>query len=164
MVLSCLVEPLVAPLVGRPGARGRTALSRRMVATALMASAWAEVTTTAHAAGTLNKLQPGDQAETTSIRQAHQKPAATRDREVLAQSALPARRKQELEEPGEAAEFESRALRQGRLRPGPDLRRLTGPSLGIHRRLDALRRARSLTYLTFGAGQHRSGAPNPQFA
>jgi hypothetical protein len=164
MVLSCLVEPLVAPLVGRPGARGRTALSRRMVATALMVSALAAVTTNAHTADTVKKLKHGEQAEAASIRNAHQKPAAIPYREVLAQYALPALRKQELEEPGEAAEFESRALRQGRLRPGPDLQRPDGSSLGLHRRLDALRRARSLTYLTFGAGQHRSGAPNPQFA
>lgn len=164
MVLSCLVEPLVAPLVGRPGGRRKTALTRRMAATALMVSALAAVTTNAHAADQVKKVTGAEVKESAQLRNAHQKPAAIPYRELQAQAALPAKDEDPLAEPGEAARFETEAHLDARKRPRPDLRRDTGPSLGLHLRIDALRRAHRLTYLTFGAGQHRSGAPNPQFA
>jgi len=163
MVLSCLVEPLVAPLVGRgAGPRRGSALSRRrLLATALMASALVGVTTQGHAAEVERRLKHGraEKTEQRALRNAHQKPAAKPYRLVMAEFALAARPKEELAQPGQAADFESDGLRLDRLRHARDIGKATGPTLALARRLDALTAARSSTFLRFGSGHYRSGAP-----
>jgi hypothetical protein len=61
-----------------------------------------------------------------------------------------------LDEPGEAASFEQKALGDHRLRSKRNLIRETGPSLGLALRLDRLRGGSAETWLRFGSGVHLS--------
>src|SRR5687768_5056176 len=81
MVLSCLVEPLVSPLIGQ-GTSGprRTSLTRtRLLATAIAVSAL--VTLSSPASGAELQLEKAPHA---AMRNAHQKPAPKPYREMFA--------------------------------------------------------------------------------
>lgn len=163
MVLSCLVEPLVQPLVGR-GTRGpgrRTALSRsRLASTALAMSALLAVATSADASDLLEG-RTAPEAEQVQ-RNAHAKPAPIPYRVVLEQFTAARREDDHLvAQPGLAPEFEWDAVLAHRLRHSRDIVRDIGPGLGLGRRLDRLLSSAQLTFHLFASGQHQSGAPNP---
>jgi hypothetical protein len=162
MVLSCLVEPLVQPLVGR-GARGparRTALSRgRLAASALAVSALLAVATNADAADLLEGRTTAAQAEG-CVRTAHKKPAALPYRELLAQVAAARREDDLVAAPAQSPEFEQAALGVHRLRHARNLVRDSGPGLGVARRLARVTAPAERTFLLFASGRHMSGAPH----
>ncbi|MCB9646719.1 MAG: hypothetical protein H6730_09030 [Deltaproteobacteria bacterium] len=162
MVLSCLVEPLVQPLVGR-GTRGparRTALSRgRLAASALAVSALLAVATNADAQDLLEGRTAPAKSQCCA-RTAHKKPAAVPYREVLARF-LAARREDDIVvAPALSADFEQEAIGVHRLRHARNLVRDSGPGLGVARRLARVTAPAERTFLLFASGQHMSGAPN----
>src|SRR3990170_3313570 len=117
MVLSCLVEPLVSPLVGRgtSGVGRRTALRRsRFASTALAATALLAATTMVDA----SELRRGETAEHTEAETAfnpHKRPDLAPARIVLADLV---RRADEglVMSPTEAPSFDQRAVFAHRLR------------------------------------------------
>ncbi len=159
MVLSCLVEPLVSPLIGR-GASGpgrRSGLGRsRLAATALIASA---LLVSAKGLPSVDELKQ----ETTEVaRNAHKKPDPIPYHQILAQFV---RREddQRVLALVEAPAFEWDAITAHRLKHSRDLVRDTGPGLGHGLRIDRTRRARQ-TFLLFLSGRHLSGSPAHAFA
>ena len=154
MVLSCLVEPLVSPRVGRgPSGPRRSRLSKsRLAATAIMVSALAAVTTNVDAAEHESKAER-------IYRTAHKRPDPIPLREIVAAHVAQAN-KDELPAPGEAPVFEWDAIFAHRLKHCRDIVRDQGPGLGLGRRLDRLSSAAN-TYHLFMSGVHRSGTPYP---
>jgi hypothetical protein len=156
MVLSCLVEPLVSPLIGRgTGGPGRTGLSRsRLAASAQITSALLVAASSMPSADEL--LQ---QEETTEVaRNAHKKPDPIPYRQVL--DAFIARDEKIMSFDLIAApEFESEAILMSRLKHSRDIVRDTGPGLGLGLRIDRTRRASQETFLLFASGKHLSGSP-----
>jgi hypothetical protein len=165
MVFSCLVQPLVTPLVrrGAVGGQRRTALGSRLLSTALMASALVAVAVSAQASAAEKTARSLDRrpAAEQLVRNAHKKPEPLPLRLVLAAFA---RRDDLLEvvKPGLASELDQALLRLERARPPPEgFPQHPGPGLWAGKRLDRLLASRSSTFLRFGAGRHLSGAPNP---
>lgn len=162
VVASCLVEPLVRPLVpGRGGGGGgprpgsRTALRGKLAATALACSMLMAVTTNA----TASELLEAPEAPRVH-RNAHAKPDPIPSHERLAEVA---RREDDIvARPALAPEFEWDAVEASRRRHARDIVRDTGPGLGLGRRLDRLT-AVLRSFLLFSSGWHHSGAPNPAF-
>lgn len=162
MVLSCLVEPLVSPLVGRgasgPGRKSGFRRSR-LGATALAASA---LLVCAGSLPSADDLLKENKKEERVVRNAHAKPAPIPSAVQLAE--LLAVREEEaptLGAPAEAPEFEWDAVLAHRLKHSRDIVRDTGPGLGLGIRIDRTRGAVSSTFCLYASGQHRSGAPNP---
>lgn len=150
MVLSCLVEPLVAPLTG---SSRRSALSgTRLAMTALAAS----IVALSGAQLKGEKIVAPAKAETTVVCNAHKRPEAIPYRVQFAHLFM-ASTVVELAEPGLAASFEQEALGDHRLRDKKNLIRDTGPGLGLALRLDRLRGGSAETWLRFGSGVHLSG-------
>lgn len=170
MVRSCLIEPLVKPLVApRPGLGRRSALAgSRLAVTALALSALAAVTTYAHATqAELESDSLRSKLECTVVPNAHRAPKVApkvlleRFLSTYAQDllAVAARREDDLvRAPGLAPEFEQDALDPRRLRPSPvgD----PGSRLAQVRDVDRLRGGTDPTYLLFGSARHRAGIPN----
>lgn len=156
MVRSCLVQPLVAPLVGS-GTRGpgrRTGLSRsRLLATALTATLLVTVATQADAVeAAMSPHQVEMKAGT-----AHQKPKPIPTRDLLQVLMPPVVSTKTVLLPGVAPHFDWDAVEAHRRR-----QRVVphdGASLATGRRLDRLIRCRSSVFLRFHSGKHRSGAP-----
>lgn len=161
MVLSCLVEPLVSPLIGRgAGGPGRKSGFRRsrLGATALAASALLVCAQGLPSADDLLK----EKNEERVVCNAHAKPAPIPSRVQLAELlAVREDEAPELAAPVEAPEFEWDAVFAHRLKHSRDIVRDTGPGLGLGLRIDRTRGAVSRTFCLFASGQHRSGAPNP---
>lgn len=156
MVLSCLVEPLVAPLVGPR----RTAIRRsRLAATALAASALMAIACPAQA----SEVASGNaKAAASRVRNAHKKPAPIPLRVVVAQHTQVAVRRDEairLAAPGEAAAFEQEALLVHRLLHRRKLETDLGFPLGLGRAKHRLCQSMARAFLLFGSGQLRAGAP-----
>ena len=161
MVLSCLVEPLVSPLIGRgTGGPGRSAPMRRtglgrsrLAASALITSALLI------AASSMPSADEIVQEETTEVaRNAHKKPDPIPYRQVL--DAFIARDEKVMSFDLIAApEFESEAILMSRLKHSRDIVRDTGPGLGLGLRIDRTRRASQETFLLFASGRHLSGSP-----
>lgn len=164
MVFSCLVEPLVAPLVGRrasaPG-RGSALTKSRLAATALATSALLALASSANAAEREEQAVRASKPEATLVRNAHKPPAPMPSRVVL-EASLGRVERFQLEAPGEAPEFEWDAIFAHRLKHSRDLVRDTGPGLGLGRRVDRLTSALG-TFLRFASGRHLSG-PSPALA
>lgn len=162
MVLSCLVEPLVSPLVGRgtSGPGRKSGLRRsRFAATALAASALMAVSTCVDVS-TLREEAKAAAPEAKVVRNAHRRPDATPYRVVLA-AFLGREENPLLAEPGEAPDFEHRALYVHRLRHRRDLGIDPGPVLGLGRRLDRLRPSALSAFRLFASATCRAGAPYP---
>ncbi|MBK8009908.1 MAG: hypothetical protein IPK13_01050 [Deltaproteobacteria bacterium] len=162
MVLSCLVDPLVPPLVGGTSGRGRkTRLSgSRLMSTALVATALAAVVSLAgHSSGQAKAF--GGKAQPTIGRTAHRPPS------VRATGCLPSTEVAALRDdqqvrpsrPGSAPDFEWDAIRAHRLRHGRNIARDGGPGLGAGRRIDRLDCAQSIL-LHFASGRPPAGAPD----
>ncbi|MCK6550859.1 hypothetical protein L6R52_33790 [Myxococcota bacterium] len=163
MVWSCLVEPLVQPLVGRrTGLSGSALQKSRLAATALACTALMAIAGTAEAAelaarAKTRSVEPA-RAEA-SVRNAHAKPAPIPYRELL-QTVFAARREDDqLEEPGLAPSFEQDALNAHRLKHKRDIARDQSPGLGLGLRIDRLRGGLLATFLRFGSGRHLAGLP-----
>lgn len=166
MVFSCLVEPLVAPLVGcGGGVRGSALTKSRLAATALACTALLALAGTAEANELAARATEPAAAkvapEKAAVRNAHAKPAAIPYR-VLLQTVFAARREDQLlAEPGLAPSFEQDALDAHRLRRRPDSVLDLGPGLGLTQRIDRLYGGTLSTFLRFGSGRHLAGQPIP---
>lgn len=162
MVFSCLVEPLVQPLVGRrTGLSGGALQKSRLAATALACTALMALAGTAEAAALAAraKARTAEPARAeASMRNAHAKPAPIPYRELL-QTVFVTRREDELEEPGLAPSFEQDALNAHRLKHKRDIARDQSPGLGLGVRIDRLRGGTLATFLRFGSGRHLAGLP-----
>lgn len=167
MVRSCLIEPLVKPLIApRPGLGRRSALSgSRLAATALALSALAAVTTYAHATqDVLESESLRSKIESNVVANAHRAPEKVASKVLLARFlesmavATEARREDDLvQAPQLAPDFDQDAL-------APPLLRQSsvgdpGPRLARARLIDRLRGGTEATYLLFGSAQHRAGIP-----
>ncbi|MEQ9496977.1 MAG: hypothetical protein RIT81_08960 [Deltaproteobacteria bacterium] len=154
MVLSCLVEPLVAPLVGAQRSRIKRS---RLAATALACSALMAAVCPSQASKLADGAHGG--AEKTVVRNAHAKPAPIPLRVVVEQYAVRRDEHLEIAAPGEAASFEQEAVFGHRLRH----QRLLDPNAGppMSRARSQHRRTRSVaaSFRLFGSGQLRAGAP-----
>ena len=170
MVRSCLIEPLVKPLIApRPGLGRRSALAgSRLAVTALALSALAAVTTYAHATqAQLESDSLRSKLECMVVPNAHRTPKvapkvllerflSTYAADLLAEAA---RREDDLvRAPGLAPDFDQDAL-------DPRLLRQSsvgdpGPRLAQVRAVDRLRGGTDPTYLLFGSARHRAGIPN----
>jgi hypothetical protein len=151
MIRSCLIEPLVKPLVGRGR---RSALQRsKIAATCLALSALVSVTTNADAARDALGLDQSARPATVKPN-AHRAPKIA-PRVVLEEFlALVASREDAIvEAPAEAPDFELHSPREG---PRP---RLHWGGLRLARRLDDLFSGSDPTFRLFGSGQHLSGIP-----
>lgn len=160
MVLSCLVEPLVAPLTGRSASRGSALSGSRLATTALAVGALLTLAQTAEARA-LAEQGGAPKAEAAVVHNAHAKPAPLPYR-VLFQVELAIREEDAqdlLAPPAEAPSFEQHALDAHRLRHRRDIIRDGSPSLGLGRRLDRLFGGTSSTYLRFGSGRFLAGLP-----
>lgn len=154
MVLSCLVEPLVPPLVKRrPGSVGTIPRGRRLAATALAATALALVSTTVE--DRAPELERIERVRVT--RNAHRRPDPpprplpaldTVLDEVRTRAALRV-----------TPRFEWDALRAHRLRHRQDLAQDQRPGLGLGRHLDRLISPRDANFLRFGSATPRTGLP-----
>jgi hypothetical protein len=156
MVLSCLVEPLVSPLIGRgtggPGRRSGVRRSR-LAASALVTSALLICASSMPSADEMLEEKTEEVA-----RNAHKKPDPIPYREVL--DEFVAREDKILSFDLIAApEFESEAILLSRLRHSRDIVRDTGPGLGLGLRIDRTRSAANETFLLFASGKHLSGSP-----
>lgn len=177
MVRSCLVEPLIKPLIApRPGLGRRSALSSsglsssRLVATALALAALASVTTYAHAThaaleseGLRSKLA----SSAGVVANAHRLPAKVAPKVLLERflsdmaadlDVVAARREDDLvQAPSLSPDFDQDALSPDGLRssPIPD----PGPRLARAVQTARLRGGTDATYLLFGSAQHRAGIP-----
>lgn len=171
MVRSCLIEPLIKPLIApRPGLGRRSALSgSRLAATALALSALAAVTTYAHATqDVLESESLRSKIESNVVANAHRAPEKIASK-VLLERFLESmavadracggtRREDDLVHPPQLApDFDQDALDPRILKqssvgdPGPRLARA--------RLIDRLRGGTEATYLLFGSAQHRAGIP-----
>lgn len=160
MVRSCLIAPLVQPLVGRgtSGVGRRSAISRsRIFGTALALSALCSVSTMADAArATLESEALKSKVESTVKANAHRAPKIAA--KVLLERFLAgiARRADDLvTAPSESPDFEQEGLAIARVRArlkyySPDTAR---------RAVDRLLAGADPTYLLFGSGVHLSGIP-----
>lgn len=171
MVRSCLIEPLVKPLIApRAGLGRRSALSgSRLAATALALSALAAVTTYAHATqDALESASLRSKLESAVAANAHRPPAKVASKALLerflaeyaadALSATPARRQDDLvEAPALAPDFDQDALDLTRLRQSSAAD--PGPRLAIAALTSRLRGGTDPTYQLFGSAQHRAGIP-----
>lgn len=152
MVLSVLVEPLVAPLVGGT----RTRLSRsRLAATALACSAIMAIACPSRS----SEFADGSAKEQSSVRNAHAKPAPIPLRVVLAQHAVRRDETLTVSAPAEAANFEHEAVFGHRLRHQRMLDPDAGPPLSGARSQHRRTRSRLASFRLFGSGQLRAGAP-----
>jgi hypothetical protein len=167
--MSCLVEPLVAPLVGRSAnvrARRSGVARSRLGASALLMTAVMAVGTHATAGDLLERDAKTRAAEKTH-RNAHKPGDAVPLRDVGRvfghQKALhdPEREGVRVPRPGLAPRFEWDAILASRARHAIDLTRAPSPGLGRGVRADRLSRSRPPTFLRFGSGEHRSGPPSP---
>lgn len=162
MVLSCLVEPLVPPLVGRgtdaaPGRRSKSYLSRsRLASTALALSAVLATGTSAQAEDLLEgRVAP----EPVHIhKHAHKKPDPIPYRVMFEAVALVAQRERlPMAALHRAPDFEWDAVLAHRLKHSRDIARMPGPCLGHGTWLDRLATPDDTTFLLFSSGQHQSG-------
>lgn len=165
MVRSCLIEPLVKPLVGR-GASGRgrrSALARsRIAATCLALSALVSVSTAADAAHEqLESEALKSRLAQTVKANAHRAPKIDSKVALANLLALVAAREDEIVAPlVESPGFEQEALRHRRKRPPLIGAHRPGPDgLGLAERLDLLFSGTDPTFRLFGSGQHLSGIP-----
>ena len=156
MVLSCLVEPLVSPLIGRgTGGPGRRSTIRRsrLAASALITSALLVCASSMPSADDLLEEKQEEVA-----RNAHKKPDPIPYRQVL--DEFIAREDKILSFDLIAApEFESEAILLSRLKHSRDIVRDTGPGLGLGLRIDRTRSASNRNFLLFASGKHLSGSP-----
>lgn len=168
MVMSCLVEPLIPPLVGRGAAArpGRTRLRTSGLAkTALLMSAVMAVGGVSAEAAT----RSAEAAPKHAVKSPHKKPAPIPLRDV---ARVFGKLKAFVREgdalsvirPGLAPRFEWDAVWASRLRHAVDVGRDPGYGLGRGRRADRIGRSRSTTFLRFGSGEFRSGPSSPVFA
>ena len=158
MVLSCLVEPLVSPLIGRgasgPGRRSGFRRSR-LAASALVASA---LLVCASSMPSADDVLQEKETEAEVVRNAHKKPDPIPYRQVL--DSFIAREDKILSFDLIAApDFESEAILMSRLKHSRDIVRDTGPGLGLGLRIDRTRSAANETFLLFASGKHLSGSP-----
>jgi hypothetical protein len=154
MVLSCLVEPLVSPLIGRGASGpGRSGIRRsRLAASALITSALFVCASSMPSLDDVKEEQPA------AVRNAHKKPDPIPYRQVL--DAFIARDEKIMcFDLIAAPEFESEAILMSRLKHSRDIVRDTGPGLGLGLRIDRTRRAANQTFLLFASGKHLSGSP-----
>lgn len=167
MVMSCLVEPLVAPLVGRgAGARpGRSALQRsRLSRTALLMTAVMAIGGT-----TSDDLLDAKASKTVRVTKSpHKKPAPIPLRDVAkvfgkVKTFIREDERFSLAKPSLAPRFEWDAVWASRLRHADDISG-SGRALGRGRRADRVGRSRTLPFLCFGSGEYRSGPSSPVFA
>lgn len=168
MVRSCLIAPLVKPLVGR-GAAGvgrRSAIGRsRILGTALALSALCSVSTMADAAReTLEAEARKSKIESNVKANAHRAPKKIAARVLLDRFlALVAAREDDIvSAPGEAPEFDNDAI--ALLSSRHRLRHLgfSAPGcagLALASRVDRLHSGADPTYFLFGSAQHLSGIP-----
>lgn len=159
MGLSCLVEPLVKPLVARrTGGLARQARlgGSALAMTAIAASALLACANPA-AADQIAKTEKHD-----VVRSAHKKPKAISYRAMLAHFQAIRRQDLTLDVLTEAPDFETEAVRAARWRHAWDTGGGSGPVLRLGMRIDRLLGAADRsTFLRFGSGQHRSGSPTP---
>lgn len=155
MVLSCLVEPLVSPLVGRgTTGRRRSGLSgTRLASTALACTALLALANPARAETIL--ADANEVRIDRTVRNAHVKPKTMSYLELV-QTVFTVQRREELAAPPESACFEQDAVEAHRLKHKRDIVRDSGPSLGLGQRIDRLFGASTKTYLRFGSGVHQS--------
>jgi hypothetical protein len=165
MIRSCLIEPLVKPLVGRgsAGVGRRSALSRgKILSTCLALTALASVTTAADAREMEAELQKS-QIEATVKPNAHRAPKLATQKMLDRFLSLVARREDDIvRRPALSPDFERVALevdqRRSRLRPlAAHARGAAG--LWLARRTERLRAGADSTFLLFGSGVHLSGIP-----
>lgn len=168
MVMSCLVEPLVGPLVGRrTNVSGRrTGLKRsRLSASALFVSAIMAMGSTT-AGDVLDRDARIRDAEK-SYRNAHKRPDPIPLRDVgrvfgkVKAIHNPDEEKLRVLRQGLAPRFEWDAIHASRLKHATDLTRDPGPTLTRARRTSRLVSSKSLAFLRFASGKHRSGAYSP---
>jgi hypothetical protein len=161
MVLSCLVEPLIAPLVGFGTAgRRRTALSGSRISVTAIAATALLALSGATIKGDKIKAPAPVKAEQTVKANAHKRPDAIPYRVQFAHLFIAPVKEDLLVEPGEAARFEQSSLHEHRLRHKRDIVRETSPCLGVALRRDRLRGGSADAWLRFGSGTHRSGQPS----
>ncbi|MEL6186479.1 MAG: hypothetical protein AAFU79_17800 [Myxococcota bacterium] len=169
MVMSCLVEPLVPPLVGRGASArpGRTRLRASGLAkTALLMSAVMAVGGVSAEAS----ARALDEAPKHAVKSPHKRPAPIPLRDVAKvfgklKTFLREEETPRMARPGLAPRFEWDAVWASRLRHAVDVGRDPGGcGLGRGRRSDRLGRSRSTTFLRFGSGEFRSGPSSPIFA
>ena len=160
MIRSCLIAPLVEPLVASRVGR-RTALSgSRLAATALALSALAAVTTYADATrGALESHSLRSKIESSVVANAHRLPDKIASKVLLERFLTTEARRQDdlVSAPVESPDFDpppidSRLAAKSRV-PNP------GSRLAEARRIDRLTGGHEATFLLFGSGQHRSGIP-----
>jgi hypothetical protein len=155
MVLSCLVEPLVSPLIGR-GASGpgrRSGISRsRLAASALITSALLVCASSIDSVDEVKAEEPAAQ------RNAHKKPDPIPYRQVLDEFVARDEKIMSFDLIA-APDFESEAILMSRLKHSRDIVRDTGPGLGLGLRIDRTRSAANETFLLFASGKHLSGSP-----
>lgn len=174
MVMSCLVEPLVAPLVGRgagarpAGSRGaRTGLqSSRLSRTALLMSAVMAIGGVS-AENLLDSKRDGRAEKVT--KNPHKRPDAIPLRDVakvFGKAKTFPREDERLQVPAPALapRFEWDAVWASRLRHADDISRDLGRALGRGRRADRIGRSKPIPLLCFGSGEFRSGPSSPVFA
>ena len=169
--MSCLVEPLVSPLVGRGAdvrAR-RTGLARsRLAASALMMTAVMAVGSTT-AGDLIDRTDAVREAERV-YRNPHKPPAPIPYHEVARVFGHvkvihePEKQGVRVARPGLAPRFEWDAIWASRLKHACDSSPGSGSVLTRGRRAARLSRSRSTTFLRFGSGLHRSGPSSPALA
>lgn len=164
MVMSCLVEPLVQPLVSSVvGGRGRRtgSVRSRLAASAMMMSA-------VMALGTPSPLDAAEtrDAAPTVERNAHKPPAPVPLRDVPrvfggVKAIFDLKGLPRVAKPWLAPRFEWDAIWASRLRHACDLMTDPGPVLGRARRRSRVEGAWPPTFLRFGSGVHLAGASGP---
>lgn len=165
--MSCLVEPLVAPLVGRGAGARRTSLARsRLAASALVMSAVMAVATPVTAGDLLERDAATREAEK-AYRNAHKRPEPVPYRDVgwvfghERARHEPERDRIRIDRPGLAPRFEWDAVWASRLKHALDWTRDPGPTLSRARRTERLVRSKRDPFLRFGSGPYRSGPSSP---
>lgn len=158
MIRSCLIAPLVEPLVASRVGR-RTALAgSRLAMTALALSALAAVSTYADATrAELESQALRSKIESSVVANAHRAPDKVAPKVLLERFlALVATREDDVvRAPLESPDFEQ--PRWDGLSPTPVF--APGPRLAEARRLDRLRGGSDPTFVLFGSALHRSGVP-----
>jgi hypothetical protein len=137
MVLSCLVEPLVSPLVGQgiSGRRRTALLGTRLLSTALALTALSTV------AGMAEAEEIAAHAKTEEARvapNAHKKPDPVPYRVLLQTEFLLPHANAEIQMPEESPWFENKAHHAHRLKDERDIRRAQGPRFGHLHPIDHL--------------------------
>jgi len=165
MIRSCLIAPLVQPLIASRFGR-RTGLSgSRLAATALCLSALAAVTTYADATrAALESASLRSKLESNVVANAHRLPEKVAPKVLLERflntEALVARREDVGLVAAPALSPDFLQIHNPLLEPPPKSRVPSpGSRLSEARRIDRLTGGHDSTFLLFGSGQHRSGIP-----